>query len=374
MPLSKTEGLVMRIPKHYGRRIMLVGFAWTLLAMMALVPARALAATPTVTYRTHVQTYGWQSPQSNGALAGTTGESKRLESIRIKVTGTDAESGITYKVHRQTYGWTGWKSNNAAAGTTGQSKRLEAINIKLTGKLAEEYDVRYRVPVQTYGWQGWRYNGALAGTTGQSKRLEAIQIELVKKPSTTSPTDPTPGDTSVQQVASPYDVYIMGASKATQAAIIKHFNSVSPSYPSSVYTSKGASTITKFVQLMFEAAESEGVCADVVYAQAMLETNYLQFGGDVRANQCNFAGLGATGGGVRGNVFPNVKTGLLAQVQHLKAYASTKPLNNACVDVRFDYVECGIAPTVGDLSLRWATSSTYGKSITSILNEVYALC
>jgi len=361
----------------------LVGLAWALFVMMALVPARALAATPTVTYRTHVQTYGWQTPQSNGALAGTTGESKRLESIRIKVSGVDAESGITYKVHRQTYGWTGWKSNNVAAGTTGQSKRLEAINIKLTGKLAEKYDVRYRVHVQTYGWQDWRYNGELAGTTGQSKRLEAIQIELVKKANATPTPDPTPStpstpstpdDTSVSQVSSPYDVRIMDTSKATQAAIVKHFNSVNRSYPSSVYASKGASTINKFVQLMFEAAESEGVCADVVYAQAMLETNYLRFGGDVRAYQCNFAGLGATGGGVQGNVFPNVKTGLLAQVQHLKAYASTKPLNNACVDVRFDYVERGIAPTVGDLSLRWATSSSYGKSITSILNEVYALC
>lgn len=362
--------------KQHRTKIRLFGMALVLLTLALLTPARALAATPTVSYSTHVQTYGWQSAKSNGVVAGTTGESKRLESIRVSVKDTDVSGGVTYRVHCQTYGWQDWRKNGAVAGTTGESKRLEAINIKLTGALAQKYDVRYRVHVQTYGWQAWRSNGELAGTTGESKRLEAIQIELVERPTDDTSGSPTGGstdDAGTSQSDSSYNVNIMGKSKATQAAVVKHFKSINPNYPSSVYASKGASTINKFVKLLFSVAESEGVRADVVYAQAMLETNYLRFGGDVRASQCNFAGIGAVGGGVPGNTFANVKTGLLAQVQHLKAYASTEPLNNKCVDPRFTYVTRGIAPTLGDLSLRWATGSSYGNNINRVLNEVIAL-
>ena len=74
-----------------------------------------------------------------------------------------------------------WKKNGELAGTTGQSKRLEAIEISLSEELTKKYDVYYRVHAQDYGWMAWKKNGELAGTTGQSKRLEAIEIELVKK-------------------------------------------------------------------------------------------------------------------------------------------------------------------------------------------------
>lgn len=137
---------------------------------------------PTVMYRTHVQSYGWQSYKANGTMSGTTGESKRLEAIQIGVKVPGVSGGIAYKVHRQTYGWEkSWITNGAVSGTTGESKRLEAIKIKLTGNLAKKYDVTYRVHVQSYGWQPWVKNGELAGTTGKSKRLEGIQIKLVAK-------------------------------------------------------------------------------------------------------------------------------------------------------------------------------------------------
>lgn len=67
------------------------------------------------------------------------------------------------------------------SGTTGQSKRLEAIQIKLTGDMSNKYDVYYRVHAQTYGWLDWAKNGTSAGTEGLAKRLEAIQIVLVEK-------------------------------------------------------------------------------------------------------------------------------------------------------------------------------------------------
>ncbi len=135
---------------------------------------------PSIYYTTHVQTYGWQEDVSNGEMSGTSGESKRLEGIKIRVE-SDIEGGIEYSVHCQTYGWMKYESDYEMAGTSGESKRLESIRIRLTGQLGEEYDVLYRVHRQTYGWTDWVKNGADCGTTGESKRLEGIQIKLVKK-------------------------------------------------------------------------------------------------------------------------------------------------------------------------------------------------
>lgn len=81
----------------------------------------------------------------------------------------------------QTYGWQDWVTGGNVAGTTGQSKRLEAICIELSGNMKESYDIYYRVHSQTYGWLGWAKNGEEAGTEGLAKRLEAIQIVLVEK-------------------------------------------------------------------------------------------------------------------------------------------------------------------------------------------------
>ena len=134
-----------------------------------------------VSYRTHVQTYGWQNFVSNGEMSGTEGQSKRLEGIEIKLENQEYDGGIRYKTHVQTYGWQKWMENGAMAGTQGQSKRLEAIQMELTGEMANHYDVYYRVHSQTFGWMGWAKNGQLAGTAGYSKRLEGIEIKLVSK-------------------------------------------------------------------------------------------------------------------------------------------------------------------------------------------------
>ena len=137
---------------------------------------------PTASYSVHVQTYGDQASRTNGAIAGTSGESKRLEAIRISLgSGFPVSGGITYRTHVQTYGWQGWKSNGAMSGTSGERKRLEAIQIKLTGEMANKYDVWYRVHAQQFGWMGWAKNGASAGTAGYSYRLEAIQVVLKAK-------------------------------------------------------------------------------------------------------------------------------------------------------------------------------------------------
>ena len=104
-----------------------------------------------------------------------------MEAINIKLENAPYAGGVTYRTHVQTYGWQGWKSNGAMSGTSGQAKRLEAIEIKLTGTMAEKYDIWYRVHAQTFGWMGWAKNGERSGTAGMAKRLEAIQIVMLPK-------------------------------------------------------------------------------------------------------------------------------------------------------------------------------------------------
>ena len=135
-----------------------------------------------VSYSTHVQDYGWQDYVTDGAMAGTSGESKRLEGIKIKINNNQYTGDILYRTHIESIGWEStFRKNDEMSGTRGRSLRLEAIEIKLSGTIAIYYDVYYRVHAQDYGWLAWAKNGAKAGTSGQSKRLEGIEVVLVNK-------------------------------------------------------------------------------------------------------------------------------------------------------------------------------------------------
>ena len=134
-----------------------------------------------VSYKTHVQDYGWLDKVYDGAISGTVKQSKRIEALTITLEGAQYSGGIQYQSHVQNIGWMDWVSNGTVSGTTNQSKQIEAIKIKLTGEMAKHYDVYYRVHVQELGWMDWTSNGEAAGTAGYSYRIEAIQIELVEK-------------------------------------------------------------------------------------------------------------------------------------------------------------------------------------------------
>jgi len=154
-----------------------------------------------VEYRGHIQDIGNYPQDENTWIQsaeqlGTTGECKRIEGFRIRLTGTEslpAGASIRYNVHVENIGWlaqtdlsaTGtWLADGAFAGSEGRSQRVEAIQIVLTGadgKALPGYSVEYLVHGQDYGWtQGWQADGAIAGTISQSKRLEAIQIRIVR--------------------------------------------------------------------------------------------------------------------------------------------------------------------------------------------------
>ena len=157
---------------------------------------------------------------------------------------------------------------------------------------------------------------------------------------------------------------IMGCTTVDVEDMVAQYEAQNVEYPSDVLTEGGAPDIDTFCTIVIEEADAEGVRGEVVYEQAMLETGWLQFGGDASAGQFNFSGLGTTGGGVAGNSFPDVRTGIRAQVQHLKAYASSEDLNQACVDNRFQYVARESAPYVEWLGIQenpygggWAAGS-----------------
>lgn len=177
---------------------------------------------------------------------------------------------------------------------------------------------------------------------------------------------------------------IMGTSQTTVAQMVRYYNANASGYDTfkAKYNGKydgclakgGASTINQFAQIFYEEATAEGVRAEVAFTQCMKETGFLKYGGDVLPNQYNFAGIGATGA-VHGASFSNVRMGVCAQIQHLKAYGSISPLTNPCVDPRFNLVKRGSAQYVEWLGIKenpngygWATSKNYGHDIVSMVN------
>jgi hypothetical protein len=160
---------------------------------------------------------------------------------------------------------------------------------------------------------------------------------------------------------------IMGTAQATASQMKKYLLSVNPS----------ATAYADLAAVYISEGKAEGVRGDIAFAQSCLETGNFTFQGDVKASQNNFAGLGATGGGVAGNTFDSPQAGIRAQIQHLKAYASTEGLKQECVDVRFKFVERGCAPYVEWLGQKenpngkgWATGADYGKKILTILEKI----
>ncbi|MBC3889898.1 hypothetical protein GH810_16455 [Acetobacterium paludosum] len=175
---------------------------------------------------------------------------------------------------------------------------------------------------------------------------------------------------SVRYVETP----IMGATTVTAADLIAYYNRTGCTYPQ-IYTNIGVNLET-FVNMYIQECEAEGVRAEVAFAQAMLETGNLQFGGDVKASQFNFAGLGATGGvpgydfsATYGNTSTGLRTGIRGHVQHLKCYACDEPLNQTKVDPRWNDTLRLRALSVEELAGTWAADKTYAPKVKAIMNK-----
>jgi N-acetylmuramoyl-L-alanine amidase len=175
---------------------------------------------------------------------------------------------------------------------------------------------------------------------------------------------------SVKYVETP----IMGTTTVTAAQLVAYYKSTGSVYPQ-LYNDLGVN-LEKFVDLYIQECNAEGVRAEVAFAQAMLETGNLQFGGDVKVSQFNFAGLGATGGvpgydfaAVYGSSSTGLQTGIRAHVQHLKCYASNLPLNQTKVDPRWNDSIRLRAVSVEGLAGTWAADTTYATKIKAIMKK-----
>ena len=175
---------------------------------------------------------------------------------------------------------------------------------------------------------------------------------------------------SVRYVETP----IMGATTVTAADLIAYYKATGCTFPQ-IYENIGVNLET-FVNMYIQECSVEGVRAEVAFAQAMLETGNLQFGGDVKSSQFNFAGLGATGGvpgydfsATYGNTSSGLQTGIRGHVQHLKCYASDQPLNQTKVDPRWNNSLRLRAMSVEELAGTWAADKTYAGKVKAIMNK-----
>ena len=162
---------------------------------------------------------------------------------------------------------------------------------------------------------------------------------------------------------------IMGKAVATADQMKSYLKKKNPSVPQSVLD---------MVPLYLSEGEAEGVRGDIAFAQSCLETGNFTFSGSaVTLPQNNFCGLGVTQRGRVGLSFDTPQLGIRAQIQHLKAYASTDKLRKARIDPRFRYVTRGCAPYAEWLGPKenpqgkgWAAGEKYGEKILSILKAI----
>ncbi len=131
-----------------------------------------------ITYRAHVRGKGWLQWVQNGATAGTTGESRRMEAAEIRIANGPGEMGVCYEAYIRGDGWSGLVCNGQTAGSTGKGRRMEGIRIYLTN-FPTGCSLEYRAHVAGLGWMKWVSYNQLAGTTGQNRRMEALEVRLL---------------------------------------------------------------------------------------------------------------------------------------------------------------------------------------------------
>ncbi|WP_024654799.1 glucosaminidase domain-containing protein [Borrelia hispanica] len=156
-----------------------------------------------------------------------------------------------------------------------------------------------------------------------------------------------------------YIPFLLSKGKSQVEDIVKYTLKMNP-YLEAEY-------VKTIAQIYIEEAIIEGINYDIAYAQMLLETGILKFNGIVSKEQHNFSGIGATDNFTKGNSFSNMKEGIRAHIQHLKAYASSQDINSNMVDPRFYFVKRGSAPTIYDLTGKWATDKLYDKKLKKIL-------
>ncbi|MCH4278676.1 hypothetical protein LQE94_01290 [Mediterraneibacter sp. NSJ-151] len=141
-----------------------------------------------VKYSAYLYGMAWQEEKHSGETAGTVGQNRALEALKIELENkAEAIGSIEYCAHVQNIGWQDYVSEAGLAGTIGRGLPIEAIRVRLTGELAEKYDIYYRVHSTNVGWLGWVKNDEKAGTQGYAYSVQAVEIRICEKNSGNAP-------------------------------------------------------------------------------------------------------------------------------------------------------------------------------------------
>ena len=130
-----------------------------------------------------------------------------------------------------------------------------------------------------------------------------------------------------------------------------------------------------------------GLRWDYAFYQMVVETGALSYWrgnrhGDVKASQNNFAGLGATGRGVRGESFQDITTGVRAHLEHLMLYAG-RPVESPVAERTRKVKEWGVLTswqqrfdrpiTYADLGAKWAPGTkSYGDMLKAVADRFHS--
>lgn len=189
------------------------------------------------------------------------------------------------------------------------------------------------------------------------------------------PSRPAPSTTAPAASSAGTAGSVLGHSRVTAHQIARWYDSKRRSSAATV-------PVATLAQMYIEEGALEGVRGDVAFVQAMIETGWLTFpgAGQVRAEYNNFAGMGAVdGGSVAGPLqFPDARTGVRAQIQHLRAYGDrTVTCRNFATPVVTPrcnlVVPKGKAPLWSDFGNgNWATDPGYAAKIEKLYSELLA--
>lgn len=203
-----------------------------------------------------------------------------------------------------------------------------------------------------------------------------VTVGCGRLPTPSAGPPPPPSSPPAAPPAAPGSLTIKGPALVTPAQMAAWFAGRQPQPGGTYVATVPVATLT---QLFVEEGAFEGVRGDVAFVQSILETGWFRFGGSVPAWKNNFAGIGATDSGGTPAAFPNARTGVRAQIQHLLAYAdatattcTVPPLHFSCVDPRFHLVTPkGKAATWNQMGNgNWATSTTYAPRILQLYREM----
>jgi N-acetylmuramoyl-L-alanine amidase len=134
-----------------------------------------------------------------------------------------------------------------------------------------------------------------------------------------------------------------------------------------------------YVTEVYRLAPEVGLDPAIVVAQSALETGWWQ--SEAWIDQLNPAGIGVTGSEVTGPTWTSGTEAARAQLVHLYLYAAgpiphDHPLAPYIeLDPRYEPAlsagRAGVAPTIADLSERWATDPNYGDGIARVGNRLF---